>query len=402
MAYGLETAADKAPSLSKFSGDHLDADAYHAALQDPNAVVIDVRNAYETALGSIQPPSTGATLIDPQLRNSIEFPKWLSQPDTKTKLQGKKVLMYCTGGIRCERASALLNQMTAVDPEWDTQGVYELRGGLERYVKTFPQGGYFAGKNYLFDRRMEQTPDLKPTNEVEKDVQAKCCVCLQKWTVYRGQYKCGQGKCGVPVIVCDKCKSHADAHSEKLQCELCRIGYRMKDTNGLDLKTLKRTADQLLMNKNKSEFSLNNELHKKQRKKSNDTTNAQHQRTQEDSGIYNDRLFLKRVPLTATFTKLRNALLMHNIEIKLVHWLTDQQTHAFYGSCIVQFATHTDISSEQDDTVLQQVVKNTRTGFKIDKKKVRVSSVRKLKRDEENVFPLTDFVQREYPPIGTW
>ena len=64
----------KAPSLSQFSGDHLDADAYHAALQDINVAVVDVRNVYETALGFIQPPSTGATLIDPQLRNSIEFP----------------------------------------------------------------------------------------------------------------------------------------------------------------------------------------------------------------------------------------------------------------------------------------------------------------------------------------
>ena len=102
--------------------------------------------------------------------------------------------MYCTGGIRCERATALLNQMVAasesnndnhkdddklknIDKAATTKeeestthkdassssssepvitckpkGVFELRGGIERYVKTFPQGGFWKGKNYLFDR----------------------------------------------------------------------------------------------------------------------------------------------------------------------------------------------------------------------------------------------------------
>jgi len=45
------------------------------------------------------------------MRNSHEFPKWLNMPETKEKLKGKKVMMYCTGGIRCERASALLDQV---------------------------------------------------------------------------------------------------------------------------------------------------------------------------------------------------------------------------------------------------------------------------------------------------
>jgi len=84
---------------------------------------------------------------------------------------------YCTGGIRCERATALLNQMvkaseTTPDDKANVEskvknstnttesavitckpkGVFELRGGIERYVKTFPEGGFWKGKNYLFDR----------------------------------------------------------------------------------------------------------------------------------------------------------------------------------------------------------------------------------------------------------
>jgi predicted sulfurtransferase len=156
VAYGL--AGDKAPSLEKFAGEHLEADEYHKAMQDKDTVIVDVRNAYESAIGNFQPPPGGATLIDPKRRNSIEFPKWLNDPATQAQLNGKKVLMYCTGGIRCERASALLNQMSTVNPNLKPAGVFELRGGIERYVKTFPGGGFWAGKNYLFDRRMEQLP----------------------------------------------------------------------------------------------------------------------------------------------------------------------------------------------------------------------------------------------------
>lgn len=93
VAYGL--AGDKAPSLEKFSGTHLEADEYHNAMKQKDTVIIDVRNAYESAIGSFNPPENGAELIDPKMRNSIEFPKWLNDPKTKEKLNGKKVLMYC-------------------------------------------------------------------------------------------------------------------------------------------------------------------------------------------------------------------------------------------------------------------------------------------------------------------
>ena len=62
-------------------------------MKDPEAVIIDVRNAYESAIGNFQPPKGGATLIDPKMRNSIEFPKWLNSEETQKKLTGKKVLV---------------------------------------------------------------------------------------------------------------------------------------------------------------------------------------------------------------------------------------------------------------------------------------------------------------------
>ena len=96
VAYGLE-GPDKAPSIKKFGGTHLTAIDYHDALKDPNTVVIDVRNAYETAIGTIRPPPGGATLLDPKMRNSHEWPKWLASKETQRQLHGKKVLTFCTG-----------------------------------------------------------------------------------------------------------------------------------------------------------------------------------------------------------------------------------------------------------------------------------------------------------------
>ena len=98
VAYGLE-GPDKAPSIKKFGGTHLTAIDYHDALKDPNTVVIDVRNAYETAIGTIRPPPGGATLLDPKMRNSHEWPKWLASKETQRQLHGKKVLTFCTGTL---------------------------------------------------------------------------------------------------------------------------------------------------------------------------------------------------------------------------------------------------------------------------------------------------------------
>ena len=136
-----------APELATSKAIHLDADDYHQAMKEPNTVIIDVRNHYESQLGHFNPPEGGAELIDPMIRNSKEFPRWLNAPETQAKLQGKKVLMYCTGGIRCERASALLDSMKEADPNFETGDICMVRGGIERYMKTFPEGGYWPDTN---------------------------------------------------------------------------------------------------------------------------------------------------------------------------------------------------------------------------------------------------------------
>jgi hypothetical protein len=91
VTYGFQP--EDAP-LDK-SGVHLNPSEFHSALEDPNAVVIDVRNFNETVIGKFSSPV--AEVLDPCMRKSTEFPKWVEQ--NISKLKDKKVLMYCTGKI---------------------------------------------------------------------------------------------------------------------------------------------------------------------------------------------------------------------------------------------------------------------------------------------------------------
>jgi predicted sulfurtransferase len=363
---------EKAPSLKKFAGTHLDAQEYHELMKDPEAVIIDVRNAYESAIGHFQPPEAGAKLIDPKMRNSIEFPKWLASEDTKKQLAGKKVMMYCTGGIRCERATALLNQMETATQDLGLKGVYHCRGGIERYVKTYAEGGFWKGKNYLFDRRMEQTPDIKGSDAVENDIQSKCCLCRVKWTVYRGQFKCHRSLCGVPVIVCDGCARTATEKPHSLVCELCNEGYRAP-SEAPDLVGMKRKAEQLVDEKVVSTDA--------------DASSSENQAlAKRPKSYYKDRVFLRRLPLTATFTKVKEAL--GEDSVRNLQWLSDQKSGGFYGSCIALMSSYEDVK--------KAIEKATKVGgIKIDKKRIKVQEV--FIKDDQDLFK--DFEQREYPPV---
>ena len=96
--YGL--AGSRAPDLSAYGGTHLEPEEYHVKMCEPDTVIIDVRNHYEANIGRFDPPVGGATMIDPMMRKSTEFPLWLDKKETKEMLRGKQVLMYCTGGVR--------------------------------------------------------------------------------------------------------------------------------------------------------------------------------------------------------------------------------------------------------------------------------------------------------------
>lgn len=226
-------------------GVHLDAKEYHKMLGKDNTVVIDVRNHYETLIGrfdgqqekdkprdSNDERPAGAEYLDPLMRKSTDFKSWLAKDETQEKLKDKTVLMYCTGGIRCERASAYLKKEIG----GKVDGVFQLQGGIERYLKAFPDGGYWRGKNFVFDKREAVSADnpegdggvIKKQKKTKskkalESSPARCCVCNIEWDRYVGKKKCFT--CGVPVLMCERCMSLKPEKTPgmelKVRCPLC-------------------------------------------------------------------------------------------------------------------------------------------------------------------------------------
>ncbi len=119
-------------------GNYLEPSEWRRALEsDEDFILLDVRNNYESAIGHFD----GA--IQPPLENFYDFPQWMKEANLNPR---KKVLMYCTGGIRCEKFSAFMKQK-------GFQNVYQLRGGIINYAQK-EDGAHFKGKCFVFDDRL--------------------------------------------------------------------------------------------------------------------------------------------------------------------------------------------------------------------------------------------------------
>lgn len=129
-------------------GTYVDAEDWNDLIADPNVVIIDTRNDYEVSIGSF----AGAT--NPETRTFRDFPDWFH--NHKEALDGKKVAMYCTGGIRCEKATSLLKLEGVED-------VYHLKGGILKYLETVPeQDSKWIGECFVFDHRVSVGHALTP------------------------------------------------------------------------------------------------------------------------------------------------------------------------------------------------------------------------------------------------
>ena len=129
---------------------------------DPDTIVIDTRNDYETAIGMFR----GA--VDPNTKTFREFPDWVRQ---NTGLHNKpKIAMYCTGGIRCEKATAFM-KAEGFDE------VYHLKGGILKYLEEVPAGeSLWDGACFVFDERVSVTHGL------EEGEHALCRACRHPLT----------------------------------------------------------------------------------------------------------------------------------------------------------------------------------------------------------------------------
>ncbi|MBL9052207.1 MAG: rhodanese-related sulfurtransferase [Tabrizicola sp.] len=129
-------------------GNYVSAQDWNALIADPDTVVIDTRNDYEVAIGTFK----GA--VDPKTRAFGEFPDWWQAH--REAFAGKRIAMFCTGGIRCEKSTNyLLGQ--------GLNEVYHLKGGILKYLEEVPEAeSLWQGQCFVFDDRVSVGHGLKP------------------------------------------------------------------------------------------------------------------------------------------------------------------------------------------------------------------------------------------------
>jgi len=132
------------------TGKHIDPETWNEIISDPDVLVIDTRNEYEYQVGTFQ------NAVSPQTDNFREFPEFVEE--NLDPNQHKKVAMFCTGGIRCEKASAYLL-------EKGFEEVYQLNGGILNYLETVsPEESLWEGECFVFDSRVAVNENLETGN----------------------------------------------------------------------------------------------------------------------------------------------------------------------------------------------------------------------------------------------
>lgn len=181
LADGLN---DKSFDVTK-KGTHLNALEFNNLLNEKNSIVLDMRNHYESEIGHFK----GAICPDVDtFRDSLE----VIENKIENYKEDKNLLMYCTGGIRCEKASAYFKHK-------GFKNVYQLEGGIIEYarqVKDQNLKNNFIGKNFVFDNRRVET--------ISNEVIAECHQCGTPFDIHTN---CANDACHLLFIQCDECKT---------------------------------------------------------------------------------------------------------------------------------------------------------------------------------------------------
>jgi len=166
-------------------GIHLKAKEFNNLLEDPNTIVVDFRNHYESEVGHFE----GA--ITPDVETFRESLPMISEQLQDFK-EDKNVLMYCTGGIRCEKASAYFKHK-------GFKNVYQLEGGIIEYTRQIKEENIkskFIGKNFVFDHRLGE--------RITDDIISQCHQCGKPCDNHTN---CSNDACHLLFIQCDECKT---------------------------------------------------------------------------------------------------------------------------------------------------------------------------------------------------
>lgn len=166
-------------------GVHVDANAFNALIEDEKTVLVDMRNHYESEIGHFKNAMTPD--VD-TFRESLD----IIEADLKAHKDDKNLVMYCTGGIRCEKASAYFKHK-------GFKNVYQLEGGIIEYTRQIKEDNLenkFIGKNFVFDERRAE--------KISDDIIAKCHQCGAPADIHTN---CANDACHLLFIQCDACKA---------------------------------------------------------------------------------------------------------------------------------------------------------------------------------------------------
>lgn len=189
-------------------GTYVEPEDWNALITDPDVVLIDTRNDYEVEIGTFK----GA--LNPNTQTFREFPKWVE--DNKDNLAKPKVAMFCTGGIRCEKASAFMKQ-NGFDE------VYHLKGGILKYLETQNKDtSLWDGDCFVFDQRVAVTHGLEQS---DYDQCYACRYPITEADKSRPEY--------IKGVSCHRC------HTEMSQDQKARFKERQKQ---IDLAKLRGEA----------------------------------------------------------------------------------------------------------------------------------------------------------------
>lgn len=175
-------------------GAYVEPKDWNALISDPDTILIDTRNDYEFAIGTFE----GA--IDPETKTFREFPEWFKEFKAERELEGRqpKVAMFCTGGIRCEKATNFVKAEGIKD-------VFHLKGGILQYLEDVPEDeSLWRGECFVFDERVSVKHDLTPG---DYDM---CHACKRPIT---DEDK--QGNSYVPGVSCPHCIDEMSADQKR-------------------------------------------------------------------------------------------------------------------------------------------------------------------------------------------
>ena len=129
------------------AGAYVEPRNWNALIADPETIVIDTRNDYEVSLGTFE------RALNPKTASFRDFPDWVGQH--RDEFEGKKIAMFCTGGIRCEKATAYMISLGFPD-------VFHLKGGILKYLEDVPaKESLWQGECFVFDERVSVSHGLE-------------------------------------------------------------------------------------------------------------------------------------------------------------------------------------------------------------------------------------------------